>query len=71
MGRLQEVIKGDDVVVRVTVIKTVNGIIRRAVSKICIPFNDDIESSRNSMGAGCLGLKKNTQLILLNIYNFV
>ncbi|XP_065361855.1 uncharacterized protein LOC135955432 [Calliphora vicina] len=54
MGRVLDVIKGDDCVVRVAVIKTANGIIRRAVSKICILLNDDIESSKNSMGAGCL-----------------
>lgn len=53
LGRIIEIIKGDDGVARVAIIKTANAIVRRAVSKICILINDEVESPRNSTGAGC------------------
>lgn len=44
MGRVTEVIEGEDGVVRVAMVKTSNGIVRRAVSKICILLNEAIET---------------------------
>lgn len=53
LGRVTDIIKGQDGVVRVALVRICNGIMRRAVSKLCILLSDDVETCELSKGGEC------------------
>ncbi|XP_075158065.1 uncharacterized protein LOC142231338 [Haematobia irritans] len=55
LGRVVDVVRGNDEIVRVAIIKTINGIIRRSVAKLAVlPINDNVvETHSLPTGGGC------------------
>ncbi|XP_053964222.1 uncharacterized protein LOC128867152 [Anastrepha ludens] len=62
LARVTELIYGSDRVARVAVLKTANGVIRRAIRKLCLlPRQDEVESQSLPTGGGCLVMQKAAQ----------
>ncbi|XP_053969189.1 uncharacterized protein LOC128870561 [Anastrepha ludens] len=62
LARVTELIYGSDRVARVAVLKTANGVIRRAIRKLCpLPRQDEVESPSLPTGGGCLAMQKAAQ----------
>ncbi|XP_037811070.1 uncharacterized protein LOC119603189 [Lucilia sericata] len=54
IGRITDVIRGDDNVVRVVMVQTSNGLMKRAVSKVAVlPIDSLVESRSLPTGGGC------------------
>lgn len=53
LGRVTDIIKGQDGVVRVAVVRTSNGVLRRAVSKLCILISDEVDACELSKAGEC------------------
>lgn len=54
MGRVADVICGDDGVARVVTVRTSNGVFKRAVSKLAaLPIGDSVEGLNSSTGGEC------------------
>lgn len=53
MGRVTDVITGDDGVARVAVVRTNKGLIKRAVSKVAVLPVEDVENRSFPTGGGC------------------
>ena len=55
LGRVTDVICGEDNIARVVMVRTNNGVIKRAVSKVAVlPIEDEVGATSSPTGGGCL-----------------